>query len=401
MGHADLTATAGKTHRWQAQAARHPKILFVDQTGQLGGAEYCLHDLAVDFCPPGKVVLFDHGPFVDLLTGSNIPVEVLDTGPVRIRTLSGLLEALRSLPNLFELSTALAARATDFDVIVSNAPKASIVSLIAGKLARRQVIVHLHDILTAEHFSSVNRRAFVIACNSMAAGVITNSLATQEAFVQCGGKESLTRVVYNGFEPDSFLRNGRDPVAYSQTKKEFTTLGCFSRLSPWKGQNVLLEASRFIQGNCKILLIGAALFGEQEYEEQLRALSATLPNNIEVEFCGFRRDVVPLMHACDLIIQPSVQPEPFGRTVAEAQLCGRPVIATAAGGIPEIIEHNRTGWLVPANDPRALAEAINHCLSNRSDWVRVGEAARQSASQRFNLNKIRMDFLNTISELLG
>ena len=98
-------------------------------------------------------------------------------------------------------------------------------------------------------------------------------------------------------------------------------IGHFSRLSPWKGQHILLEALVHCPADVVAILVGDALFGEQDYVQTLKAQVESLGLQNRVHFLGFRSDIVPLMHACDVVAHTSTAPEPFGRVIAEAMLC--------------------------------------------------------------------------------
>jgi glycosyltransferase involved in cell wall biosynthesis len=84
-----------------------------------------------------------------------------------------------------------------------------------------------------------------------------------------------------------------------------------------------------------------------------------------------------LLAACDVVVHASVLAEPFGRVLVEAMLAGRPVVATRAGGVPEVVTDGETGVLVPPGDARALTEALD---ALRRDPARVAQLARRGAT---------------------
>ena len=133
---------------------KHHKILFVDHTASLGGAELNLLDLATAYNQTSKVLLFDDGIFKDRLVTRKIDVEVIQI-PEKILNLraSAGLEAFKSIPQVWGSAGMLATAATGFDLIHANSQKAFIVSALATLRGSPPVIWHLHDILTAKHFS--------------------------------------------------------------------------------------------------------------------------------------------------------------------------------------------------------------------------------------------------------
>jgi glycosyltransferase involved in cell wall biosynthesis len=92
-----------------------------------------------------------------------------------------------------------------------------------------------------------------------------------------------------------------------------------------------------------------------------------------------------LMSALDVVVLSSSAPEPFGRVVIEGMAAGKPVVATAAGGVLDIIEDGLNGLLVPCKDSKAMAEAILQLLSDRGKAERMGLAARQRVAERFTV----------------
>jgi len=100
---------------------------------------------------------------------------------------------------------------------------------------------------------------------------------------------------------------------------------------------------------------------------------------------GFRADIPDVMNAWDVVVHASVRPEPFGRVILEGMLLGKPVVATAAGGVPELIDDGRTGFLVPPGDAAALADRLRGVLSAPADRDAVGRRARAWAQRHFSL----------------
>ena len=363
------------------------KILFLDQSGKLGGAELSLINVIKPYRDSSLVGLFAEGPFRKLLEQQQIPVQVLNTQEIQVRKDSSIIHGLGSISSIAPLIAKVARIARKYDLIYANTQKALVVGALASFLSRRPLVYHLRDILSADHFSRTNRGVAVTLANRFASLVIANSKATQTAFVEAGGRSGITDVVYNGFEPESYLTQ----EAYiNQVRPQLGldgrfVVGHFSRLSPWKGQHILLEALAHCPRDVTAIFVGEALFGEQDYVEQLHKQVAELRLEKRVRFLGFRSDIVPLMAACDLVAHTSTSPEPFGRVIVEAMLCGRPVVAAEAGGAVELVEKGKTGWLVTPGNPQKLAEAIASCRNQPEQAAIIARNAQIQASKRFNL----------------
>ncbi|MEQ9668403.1 glycosyltransferase [Coleofasciculus sp. G2-EDA-02] len=378
------------------------KILFLDQSGKLGGAELCLTDLAKPYRNHCLVGLFADGTFRELLEHQQIPVQVLTTEPILVKKDSGILQSLGSMSSLVPLIIKVTQIARDYELIYANTQKALVVGAFVSLFRRLPLVYHLHDILSSDHFSLTNRRIAVSLANRLASLVIANSQATKAAFIAAGGRSELTQVVYNGFEPNYYKTQVNDshPIRQQLGLDGKFIVGQFSRLSPWKGQHILLEALAQCPPEVSAILVGDALFGEQKYVQHLHQQVTELGLKERVQFLGFRSDIVPLMKACDLIAHTSTSPEPFGRVVVEAMLCERPIVAVAAGGVIELIEAEKTGWLFSSSDSQQLAQIITTCRNQPEQAATMAQQAQILASQRFNLNIVNQQIAQLLDQVI-
>ncbi|UUO16913.1 MULTISPECIES: glycosyltransferase family 4 protein [Aphanizomenonaceae] len=379
------------------------KVLFLDQSGKPGGAELCLVDIAKPYGENALVGLFADGDFRKLLAENQVPVEVLTTQAIKVGKQSGLFQALGSLGQIVPLINQVVQRARKYDLIYANTQKALVVGAVASFLARRPLVYHLHDILSLEHFSKTNLRVAVNLINRCAALVIANSQASKMAFLEAGGKSDLVRVVYNGFAAKNYevdeleVRNLRENL---RLEGKFV-IGHFSRLSPWKGQHILIDALSQCPQDVVVILVGDALFGEQEYVKDLHQKVAGLGLENRVNFLGFRADIPQLMTMCDLITHTSIAAEPFGRVIVEAMLCGKPVIAAEAGGAMELVEDGINGFLVTPGEPQKLAQVIHNCRQESVKTANIANNARISASERFDVRIINQQIQELLKSIIS
>lgn len=363
------------------------RLLFLDQTGKSGGAELCLLDIATAYQDDCLVGLFEDGDFRQRLEQRKIPVQILAEKAIAVRKSSGAIAGLLSLSQLIPLINRVATLSRQYDAIYANTQKALVVGAIASSISRRPLVYHLHDILSPDHFSSTNRRLAVLMANR-AKLVIANSQASRDAFIEAGGDPKLVEVVYNGFDLEQYAIDiDTHELKSSLGLQNRFVVGHFSRLSPWKGQHVLLEALQYCDPTVSVILVGDALFGEQEYVEQLKQQVDRLNLHDRVRFLGFRDDVIPLMKLCDVVAHTSIAAEPFGRVIVESMLCGKPTIAAKAGAATELIESDVTGWLSTPNDPKELASVIEHCRQLQTEVFKVAITAQQQARKTFQLEK--------------
>ncbi|HLT46777.1 MAG TPA: glycosyltransferase [Rubricoccaceae bacterium] len=359
----------------------------------MGGAEWSLLDLARSF--PGRctVLLFEDGPFRRHLEAAGVDVGVCPApaGLLGVRRDVGRLGALQSLPGALAYTHRLAQWARPYDVLYANSQKAFVLGALVAALRRKPLLWHLRNVLSEEGFSASSRALVVRLANRFAARVIANSEATAAAFVARGGRAEKVRVVYNGIDPEPFLRVTEEAARALRRTLGLDgapVVGCLSRLAPIKGQHVLLEALAALPG-VHAIVVGEALFGDEAtYGDALRRQAQTLGIAERVHFLGFRTDTPTLLRACDVVVMPSVVPESFGRVIVEGMLAERPVVATRLGAAVELIEDGVTGRLVPSEDAEALAGALGALLAEPEAARRMAQAGRRSALERFSLARM-------------
>ena len=407
-------------------------ILFVDQTGELGGAELCLADLAIHLRERCSILLFQSGPFERLLKRNDVPTITLvaNSANPKVSKSSGFAAYLRAFPAFVSMVVRVAKAARQFDLLYANTPKAIVVTAVVASILRKPFLVHLHDITDASHFSRINRWLLVLAAR-FAAGIIVNSAATAEAFQNAGGKSKNLKVVPNGFsvqrfqsdQPEPFdalrLAQGRrtetstfnpprsfpDRVARTRSLQYLASakqplVGMFGRITPWKGQKILIQALAKLP-NLTAVIVGDALFTEEDrrYKQELVELTERLGLAGRVQFAGFQPDILPFLREVDIVVHCSISPEPFGRVIVEAMLAGKPVIAARSGAPLEIIQHGVTGLLVTPGDTEALVRAIEQLLDDRSRAETLATQGRESATQRYALDTVLAEWVGFIDQI--
>jgi glycosyltransferase involved in cell wall biosynthesis len=383
-----------------------PAILFLDQSGELGGAELCLADLA-EFCRQRcAVLLFQDGPFAGLLRTKKVPVIIatLPAVAVRVSKSAGVFAYLLAIPGMCSLIYRTMRLAKDFDLLYANTAKALVVAAVVAFLLRKQFCFHLHDIVNSDHFSVMNCRLIVTLANH-AQAVVANSEATAQAYKSAGGKNRRVRVIHNGFKPFHFSSGSSKPPDGMQCgtlKGNGPVVGLFGRITPWKGQHVFLRALAELR-DVRGLIVGDALFTAEDrsYGHDLRELAMQLRIADRIYFTGFCPDILPLLLFVDIVAHCSTSPEPFGRVIVEAMLAGRPVIATRAGGAAEILTNNLTGLLIEPGDSHALAVAIQRLLGNRELTAEMARTAKREAEERFRLDRVLQEWAECIEEVTG
>ena len=179
------------------------------------------------------------------------------------------------------------------------------------------------------------------------------------------------------------------------------TIGVLGRLDKLKGQHVLLQAVPEVvkqHPNVTFLIAGDETAGEHGYKEYLMKLGRTLDIERYVKYVPFTEDVPRLMAALDVFVLPSFS-ETFGLVVVEAMAMERPIIATNAGGLPEIITNGKTGLLIKPRDATAVAWAIHRVLSDSDLRSSLGHLAREEALKRYDFDSCVNSLLESLAML--
>jgi glycosyltransferase involved in cell wall biosynthesis len=247
--------------------------------------------------------------------------------------------------------------------------------------------------MTSEHFKPILRWVAVFMGNRFADAIICNSQATAAAYLAAGGRPGKVTVVYDGVSPDPFDAAAKDTEFKQNLRSELAVppgaplIGLFGRLSEWKGQHILLEALAALP-EAHGMLVGDALFGEQDYVQRLRERADRPDLAGRIHFLGFRHDIPELMVSTDVVVHTSTAPEPLGLVIVEGLLARRPVIATAGGGAMEVIIDGESGILVRPGEPAALLNALRLLLADPVMAERLSAAGRNRAESLFSVKAV-------------
>lgn len=354
------------------------RVVYLDHCARLSGAELALLRLlpALDEDVEAHVILGENGPLVSRLKAVGVTTEVLPM----IETARGLAREsvhLSRFPPATLLHTAryiteVARRLRQLrpDLVHTNSLKAGLYGSVAGRLSRVPVIWHLREQLTPDHLPAAAASLVRAAVHRLPTAVIANSRSTLGSVATPG---LVSSVIASPVElgPSRGTRRSEEPLR----------VGMVGRIAPIKGQHVFLEAfaRAFPQGPTRAVIVGTAMFGETDYEEQLRRQVGFLGLEGRVEMAGFREDVGEELGRLDVLVQASVIAEGFGQVVVEGMAAGLPVVAPGAGGPAEIITDGRDGLLVPPGDVPALAASLRRLAGDEALRHRLGEAARKRA----------------------
>jgi glycosyltransferase involved in cell wall biosynthesis len=327
------------------------------------------------------VTLPQHGPLTDELVGEAVTVQLCQTPVVRksAMTPSGFLSltllALTSAPRMWRLLRRLKP-----DVVYVSTVTAPL-WIIMSRVARHRVVVHVHEAQVAVPFVV---RMVLMAPLLAAHRIIVNSGATASVTAHHYRRlEPKIVRIYNGVPVPARTRPPGEPAHYP------LRLVVVGRLSSVKGTDVAIEATAELARRGRevsLLLVGAVFEGYEWFEAQLRRTVAEHGLAEVVRFGGFRADGWTAFTTCDIALVPS-RNEPFGNTSVEAQLCGAPVVVTDRQGLPETVDGGRRGEVVPAEDPVALADAVEGMVENWDATLSRATAAQRECVDLFSVER--------------
>jgi len=375
------------------------RILYLSPSAFIGGAERSLLGLlaALDrkrFEP--TVCAPEGGPLASAVASLQVPFLPLHLPPeVERLSLRGarsrLPQAFGALAGSLRLLKELSLRVSEArpQIIHTNGTKAHLLGAVAGWRGRIPVVWHIRDFLGSGAWerliAAVGRRAAIrVIANSNAVG----------ASLQVVGLGRRMDVIPNGVDLKEFSPgvDGRGVREELGIPHEACLVGMVGLFTPWKGQEVFLRAAADLHvrvPGLRFLLVGDEIYrtaGHGHFRETLLSQARDHDLAEALTFTGYRHDVPKVMAALDVVVHASVQPEPFGRVVLEAMATGRPVVATNAGGVPEVLgPDGGAGLLIPPGDANAMTEAILRLLRDEALRVSMGVAGRRRAEELFDV----------------
>lgn len=365
------------------------EILFLDQYTDLGGAQHALLDTVDAVLRAGweaRVLLPGPGPLADALRVRRVPTGEIACGPYRSgsKTASDFLRFALDLRRQVRIISEFADVA-DVGLIYVNGPRL----LPAGALAARSrtpIVFHLHSHLRGSalrlaRWSLRRTQATVVGCSNSVLEPLRPHLAERSPHV---------------------IPNGICDLGYHARHFDFASrlrIGVIGRIAPEKGQMEFVEAAALLRDEfpqARFVICGAPLFGARSsYFESVRSRVS----NLSVEFVPWQSSMSAVLRDLDLLVVPSRQ-EGMGRVVLEAFSAGVPVIAFPAGGIPEAVIDDVTGFLTHEFSPGALAQRIRDAIMAGPESLRrIASNARETWARCYTLAAYQERIMNLMETL--
>jgi glycosyltransferase involved in cell wall biosynthesis len=244
---------------------------------------------------------------------------------------------------------------------------------LSCRLTNKPAILHLREIIEGRM-----GQIFDKICALSKAIIVFNSQATADSFSQ--PVQGTPIVIHNGTPA---------PISYEENiHKDKLNLLFLGRFNDWKGPEIIVEAINKLsieqQQKVAVRLVGDVFEKQVHFKENILQSMTDYGLNDIVTVESFTPDIAPLLNWSNLLIVPSTKPEPFGRVATEAMSFGRAVLASNHGGLVEIIENGKSGFLFEPSNAQELAELISDFITQKYNATQMGEAARKRYEQHFS-----------------
>jgi glycosyltransferase involved in cell wall biosynthesis len=224
---------------------------------------------------------------------------------------------------------------------------------------------------------------------------VTVSEAVRRVLIAGGVPAHTIQTIHSGIDLCRFDQVPPAPMLFAAGTRVIGTVG---HLAGHKGHRFLLEAMGYIlQTEPRV---GLVIVGAGTLRADLEAQAMALGIADQVRFTGFRDDVLALMQSFEIFVFPSIM-EGLGTAMLDAMALRKPVVATRAGGIPEVLQDGVSGLLVPPQAPEALARAIRYVLHHPEQGRALGEAGRKRVEQYFTAEHMAARTLHMYQRLLN
>jgi glycosyltransferase involved in cell wall biosynthesis len=363
-------------------------ILHLTETSEPGGSETVLAHIAKNLDPNryrSLVCLLNKGWLSDHLRKIGVDYVVIENkrpfDPVFLTELVSLIKHKK------------------INLIHAHEFAMNVYGSVASRIALVPMIGTIHG---KGYFTDKQRRAFVY---KLALGLCSQVVAVSEDLkryitivLKINPKRILT--IYNGINLNEYpITNSPMEIRNQLSIPPGTVVaGTVGSLFEVKGLPYLLEAAKKIITcfpDFKLLIAGE---GNQEAALNEEIIALKLQET--VKFLGFRDDVPKLLNLFDIYVCSSIS-EGLSLSILEAMAAGKPVVATAVGGNPELIIHGQNGFLVPSKDPEALAQKVLVLLKDKNLRESMGKKGRVIVEKKFSLKKMIENYQNLYEKLLS
>lgn len=339
------------------------------------------------------VVLGHHGPLADKLVEAGAEIAFIRLGILRrkyktpvgmLNRLSVLLKASRSLKRLIIEK--------QIEIVYSNTT-AVLAGAFAAKAMGIKHVWHIHEIIESPKWLS---RFLGKLVNRYSHTVIVVSAAVQQSWGQYVTADKL-QLIHNGIDYSPYLQASGKLRIELGVSEDTVVVGMVGRVHYWKGQDYFLQIASQLNKkfpDLHFVMIGDAFPGYEYLYEQHSAIIHKENLQKKVTNLGYRTDVAELLQGFDILVLPSILPDPFPTVILEAMAAGKPVVATQQGGAMEMVENGHTGLWIPLNNATLAAAAMEPLVTDQTLRKLMGDRGRQKVLTQFSLEAFENKLIN-------
>lgn len=247
--------------------------------------------------------------------------------------------------------------------------------------------LYRHD--PSAYLTHLHPRVDGISCNAEA--------VRQDVLKRVWKNKNQVRTIYKGHDI-AWFSNEKTDLSILGIPEDAFVVTCVANARPCKGVDVLLKATRLIYDipNIYVLIVGQDVDNPVYQKEKENS-----PMADNIILAGFRTDAPQIIAASDVYVQPSTSREGMAKTIIEAMAQRIATVGTDVGGTKELIANEQSGFVVPPEDPNAIAQKIRTLFENPDLRRTLGDAARNRIATHFSVEKSIDKHLGFFEELLG
>lgn len=278
-----------------------------------------------------------------------------------------------------------------FDLIITNGMNPHFYGGLAAKFSKIPVVFRLMDVIRKEMLGGYGRRFFEKYAKFVNAKIVVPSNAVVNEMFSKEFIDKHTKVIYNATDLKDFNKASSKPVLrekYGFAEDEIV-FGCYSRLTPWKGHRSFIEAAiKFLDSGstAKFLIVGGSVFGNDDFMIDLKKMVLASKHSDKILFTGFRYDMGDCIQSANVVVVPSIHPDPCPRVMVEAMALGKAMIGSNIGGIPEVISDGFSGLIVEPGVVNELKKAFEFFIMNPNMVTEMGAKGYDRQMELFTLS---------------
>lgn len=368
-------------------------LLIIDPANFLGGAEKFMIDLinANTFKNFNVYLLTNNNKdYLNQINNKNINIIKMDLQNLPFKN---VLNIFKFIIYVYRISKII--KEKKIDIIITNLVRTHFLGAILSKINKKDIYWFLHDFTFPKKLLNLTinipKKIFVVS-TSIKKYLIKNTKIKDR-------KNIIT--IFNAIDKENIkiLKNKKSDISLPKKRKTDYWVAIIGRIEQWKGQEEFIQTAKILlkkYKNIKFFIAGETA-NNKEAQNYYNKLLKTIINisKTNIITTGYIKNIFPFIKKMDCIVNLSQEPEPFGRTIIEAMLMKKNIIATNLGGPNDIIKNNKTGFLITPT-PKNLANKLEIYIENKNLREKHIKEAYISIQKKFNIQSLKNTIIKNI-----